>query len=83
MEEVPKPTCGRIVHFVNASGEIRAAIVIKDPEIPDMTADLTVFNEGGPQVRDAVPYSSEHKPYTWHWMAYQLGQASLGKKPGT
>ena len=83
-ENIPRPTCGRIVHYVCGTGDIWAAIVMKDPAAPrGLRVDLTVFGLTGPRIEEDVPYDKDNHPGSWHWMAYQLGQASLGKKPGT
>jgi hypothetical protein len=85
MENIPRPTCGRIVNFVAPSGQIRAAIVMSEPgpiggaeEAYDAyTVELTVFYHTGPGTHHRVAYSAENNPGSWHWMPYQLGQAKF------
>lgn len=61
-----KPSIGRIVHFVNGSGEHNAAIVV---DVYDGgVVHLNVFRRfGGSGFVTCVIYSSEMKPCTWHW----------------
>lgn len=78
--EAPKPSLGRMVHYVlkdgcpNA-GDHRPAIIVR--VWPD-TVNLQVFfdGDGTPHLNDgqlntlwkcSVPYSAEPKPGTWHW----------------
>lgn len=85
-EVIPKPTLGRIVHYNGLDGGVYAAIVAKNPpEYDDMKPHLAVFYPDGVGTVCDVPYASEesHSPGTWHWMAYQLGQAKYQTaKPG-
>lgn len=78
--ETPKPSLGRMVHYVipdgcaNA-GDHRPAIIVR--VWPD-TVNLQVFfdGDGTPHLNDgqlntlwklSVPYSAEPKAGTWHW----------------
>jgi hypothetical protein len=75
---IPVPTLGRIVHYVGLDGKTYAAIVCKNPPAYDeMKPHLSVFYPGGVVTLHDVSYASEesNSPGTWHWMAYQLGQA--------
>ena len=61
----PQATAGRVVHYCDAEGP-RAAIVNRDTRV-DGFAELTVFDLGGPSVRN-VSYSEEPAPGCWSWM---------------
>ena len=68
----PQATAGRVVHYCDAEGP-RAAIVNRDTRV-DGFAELTVFDLGGPSVRN-VSYSEEPAPGFWSWMPYQKKKA--------
>jgi hypothetical protein len=65
-----KPTIGRTVHYVDAGGEHRAAIVTAVGE--QDAVSLTVFRPGEQQYVDAVSHlepakGGQFSPNTWHW----------------
>ena len=69
-------TAGRNVHYVEATGRTRAAIVNLDTE-GDGVAELTVMFKTGPRVFPQVPYSEEYEVGCWSWMPYQKAKADL------
>lgn len=69
---LPKPSIGRIVHFVNAghslgtySSTCRAAIItdVKD----DTTVTLCVFHPKGQAFYESLTYDASNSGGTWHW----------------
>jgi hypothetical protein len=77
----PKPTVGRVVHYVNAghslgtySSTCRAAIVtdVKD----DVTISLCVFTPKGNFFYEELAYDAGKAGGTWHWPEITEGPTS-------
>lgn len=58
-----KPSIGRIVHYVNHSGQHLAAIVTK---VNDSTVHLGVFDDAYVVIK-YVDYDESTGINTWHW----------------
>ena len=66
-DDLPPPSLGRTVHFVNGFDEERAAIITQVEE--DGSVRLCSWRlTGVPEpISDPVPYDAEGGPFTWHW----------------
>ena len=61
---------GRIVHFVDESGDTHAAIVTRVWDTETGSSNLTVFvdDDSAPVKRETSRlYSEEREPRTWRW----------------
>lgn len=66
------PTEGRIVRFVDKSGDFTyeyAAIIHRVHS--DTCVNLTIFTDTGPQTKTSVALDAgtdgKYRPFTWHW----------------
>lgn len=72
MAMLQMPSMGRIVHYVDESGDafpaIIRAVMASDPEIVHLTAFVDI-GESAVLRADGVPYcgDDDHKPFSWHW----------------
>jgi hypothetical protein len=62
-----KPSLGRIVHYVDADGVDRAAIVSEFSELTPALVHLHVFQRFAVIPTFDVPYSEGKEPGSWHW----------------
>lgn len=61
-----KASIGRIVHFVDTKGELRAAIISR--VWGDACVNLTVFDDSGPYVATSVAFDGGGQALqSWHW----------------
>ena len=62
--QIPAAPVGRTVHFVNATGDCRAAIVTEIK--PDGARGLHVFHPRELGDRANIPFNGEGAPMSWH-----------------